>query len=132
MKNLKSKIISLAEGWKARSVAENDFLFQETSSILFELAETIDDSEVASSDENEIKHCVREDDHSARRVDTRMTFLTKEQRAALKKVYDRNPTEVYPKTYREFRKEIVPVMDCIMIKWCGMWLGIEKDGYTHS
>lgn len=21
---------------------------------------------------------------------------------------------------------------CIMVPWCGMWLGIEKDGYTHS
>jgi hypothetical protein len=20
----------------------------------------------------------------------------------------------------------------IMVYWCGMWLGIEKDGYTHS
>ena len=22
--------------------------------------------------------------------------------------------------------------DCLMIQWCGMWLGIEQDGYTHS
>jgi len=22
--------------------------------------------------------------------------------------------------------------DCLMIKWCGMWLGIETDGHTHS
>ena len=24
------------------------------------------------------------------------------------------------------------LMDCVMIHWCGMWLGIETDGYTHS
>jgi hypothetical protein len=22
--------------------------------------------------------------------------------------------------------------DCAMVHWCGMWLGIEQDGYTHS
>lgn len=22
--------------------------------------------------------------------------------------------------------------DCIMIQYAGMWLGIERDGYTHS
>ena len=21
---------------------------------------------------------------------------------------------------------------CIMVYWCGMWLGIEQDGYAHS
>jgi hypothetical protein len=23
-------------------------------------------------------------------------------------------------------------MDCVLIRWCGMTLGIEPDGYTHS
>lgn len=22
--------------------------------------------------------------------------------------------------------------DCVMVKWQGMWLGIEKDGYSHT
>jgi hypothetical protein len=22
--------------------------------------------------------------------------------------------------------------DCLMLQWCGMWLGIETDGHTHS
>jgi hypothetical protein len=22
--------------------------------------------------------------------------------------------------------------DCLMIQWCGMWLGVERNGYTHS
>jgi hypothetical protein len=78
--------------------------------------------------------------------------LTKEQRAALKRVFDRQAlTLTYcdgharadrwenyapslrPKmTYRQFRRLVVESFDCIMVPWCGMWLGIEKDGYTHS
>jgi hypothetical protein len=27
---------------------------------------------------------------------------------------------------------VVPAHDCIMVRWSGMWLGIELDGYTHS
>ncbi len=55
--------------------------------------------------------------------------LTKEQRVALKRVYDR---ESLGMSYRQFRRTVQPGWDCIMIQWCGMWLGIEKDGYTHS
>jgi putative SOS response-associated peptidase YedK len=80
-----------------------------------------------------------------------MMTLTKEQRKALKRVFDRQPLvlrwngrthtadrwENYPPlnpqmTYREFRKLVVWSFDCVMVPWCGMWLGIEKDGYTHS
>ena len=35
-------------------------------------------------------------------------------------------------TYREFRAMAQPGFGCIMVPWCGMWLGIEPDGYTHS
>jgi len=24
------------------------------------------------------------------------------------------------------------LMGCVMLPWCGMWLGIEPDGHTHS
>lgn len=36
--------------------------------------------------------------------------------------------------YRRFRKTVQPFFggDCVMVPWAGMWLGIEKDGYTHS
>jgi len=57
-------------------------------------------------------------------------YLTKAQRHALKRVYDR-PTK-WQGSYREFRRTVQPGYDCIMVKWCHMWLGIEKDGYTHS
>ena len=82
--------------------------------------------------------------------------LTKQQRTALKRVYDRQPLyrhitgalsdafEKYPlsttpqcedqnpATYRQFRRTVQHGYDCIMVNWCGMWLGIETDGYTHS
>ncbi len=72
-----------------------------------------------------------------------MMKLTKEQRIALKKVYDRgqhftgtpNKGQAWQGSYREFRRTVVPAFDgsgCIMVPWCGMWLGIETDGYTHS
>jgi hypothetical protein len=63
-----------------------------------------------------------------------MITLTKPQRRALKRKFDDNPDG--SKTYREFRKRVVPggfgSDSYIMIQWCGMWLGIEVDGYTHS
>ena len=37
-------------------------------------------------------------------------------------------------TYLQFRRTVVGAsgMDCAMVPWSGMWLGIETDGYTHS
>lgn len=72
-----------------------------------------------------------------------MSKLTREQMEALKRVYDRGPIycEVTdsrqamsgkPLTYRQFRRTAVNGFDCLMVPWCGMWLGIETDGYTHS
>jgi len=78
-----------------------------------------------------------------------MIILTKAQREALKRLYDRQPIyphltlleeqmvkrkrlTVVPITYRQFRRGVQPGPDCIMIQWCNMWLGIEPDGYTHS
>jgi len=69
--------------------------------------------------------------------------LTRQQRQALKRVFDRKPiwdsieirpgfAELRPITYREFRKTVQQGYDCIMVRWFGMWLGIESDGYTHS
>lgn len=71
--------------------------------------------------------------------------LTREQRQALHSLYLRGPlvysdgqtyshtqTDEAPLTYRQFRRCIKPAWDCIMVPWCGMWLGIETDGYTHS
>ena len=85
-----------------------------------------------------------------------MTTITREQRVAIKRVFDRTPhyfqlpyykngelvtTDVTSNqayktqpalTYKQFRKRVLHGYDCLMVQWCGMWLGIEPDGYTHS
>lgn len=72
-----------------------------------------------------------------------MIKTNRAQRLALKQVFDRQPLcapnnhavrckHERPISYREFRKTVQGGWGCIMVKWCGMWLGIEPDGYTHS
>ena len=62
--------------------------------------------------------------------------ITKEQRTALKRVYDRDHGSDQPTwaNYLAFRRTVqyASYDSCIMVKWAGMWLGIEADGYTHS
>lgn len=68
-----------------------------------------------------------------------MRPLTREQRLAIKRVYervtDKGKGDGSP-SYLAFRRRVKgpfyhndPV---IMLHWAGMWLGIERDGYTHS
>jgi hypothetical protein len=98
-------------------------------------------------------------------------ILTRPQRIALKRLYDRGPiykdrdaylrslrrpnnyVDMSPSeqwavdkelrildwdaatiSYREFRRKVRPMVadTCVMVPWCGMWVGIEADGYTHS
>ena len=109
-----------------------------------------------------------------------MQPITKEQRKAIKKVFDRGPvfegdklpsqlameagwsfiqhpehgyvwvhnkvTPIYRDaeaivtdyrlakrlTYLQFRRTVTSGFDCLMVRWAGMWLGIERDGYVHS
>ena len=87
-----------------------------------------------------------------------MVTLTKEQRKAVFKIFQRDfPNWITPFKrqtviggspvsyggtikvpsiqYRRFRSKVQPYFDgsgCVMLPWHGMWLGIEKDGYTHS
>lgn len=69
-----------------------------------------------------------------------MVRTTKAQRQAVKQIYDRDPTikvngQPMPATYRQIRKRAVPTFGCdgaITLPWAGMWLCIERDGYTHS
>lgn len=35
-------------------------------------------------------------------------------------------------TFEDFVGQCQLSTDCVMVPWCGMWLGIEQDGYTHS
>jgi hypothetical protein len=62
-----------------------------------------------------------------------MVKTTKGQRAALKRVWDRDHAGVA--SYRRFRNLVQPTFGCdgaIVVLWNGMWLCIETDGYTHS
>jgi hypothetical protein len=70
-----------------------------------------------------------------------MKRLTKQQKAALMRVFQRNdPKPDHPinrrewfRRYRKFRRTaFVAFGDCLMVPWAGMTLGIEADGYTHS
>ena len=37
-----------------------------------------------------------------------------------------------PATYRAFRRTVQHGYDCLMVQVSGMWIGIEKDGYSHT
>jgi hypothetical protein len=55
--------------------------------------------------------------------------ITREQKIAIKRLYDRASLDV---SYLQFRRTVKRGYNCLMVEWCGMWVGIEKDGYTHS
>jgi hypothetical protein len=70
-------------------------------------------------------------------------ILTKPQRRALKALFDRGPiwetiasaaSGCPPMSYRRFRRRVQPEFggSAILIHWCGIWVGIEPNGYTHS
>jgi|TARA_R110000751_G_scaffold245045_1_gene345065 hypothetical protein len=58
-----------------------------------------------------------------------MVKLNKAQRLALARKWQQNSQGM---TYRQFRATVQSGFDCVMVRWSGMWLGIEPDGYTHS
>ena len=55
---------------------------------------------------------------------------TKKQRIALKRLYLRGTG--IEESYLAFRRRVQQGFDCLMVEWCGMFVGIETDGYTHS
>lgn len=60
-----------------------------------------------------------------------MVKLTRAQRQSLYRKFSQNPDGA--ETYREFRRRVHGSFDdAVMLPWCGMWLGIETDGHTHS
>lgn len=63
-----------------------------------------------------------------------MITLTRPQRIALKRLFDRASGDAPDLTYRAFRRTVVPYIggDCILVPWAGMWVGIEPDGHTHT
>lgn len=68
---------------------------------------------------------------SLRQTGKEPMVITRAQWEAIKRKYTQNPDSA---TFQEFCDRVVVGFggDYIMLPWCGMWLGIEKDGYTHS
>ena len=69
-----------------------------------------------------------------RTIPVNEVFMTKEQVGSL---YDRWKLirETERKTFGEFLSTVQPTFGCddaVVVKWCGMFLIIEKDGYCHS
>jgi hypothetical protein len=61
-----------------------------------------------------------------------MVITTKQQRQSLYKLWRRQPNWT---RYREFRSTVQPTIGCdgaVVVPWCGMWVCIETDGYTHT
>lgn len=56
----------------------------------------------------------------------------KAQLTALLRLYQRDPGQ--HRTFLAFRRSATMSypLGCMMVQWCGMWIGIEDDGYTHS
>ena len=63
-----------------------------------------------------------------------MIVLTRAQKRALWVLYTRvkNGDSKPDITYRQFRRTVQYGYDCLMVPVWNMWIGIEKDGYTHS
>jgi len=71
-----------------------------------------------------------------------MVYLNRHQRKALARIYARMLGDALPASrfapqrgvisYRAFRRLVQPGPGCVMVRYAGMWLGIEPDGYTHS
>lgn len=56
--------------------------------------------------------------------------LNRAQVQSLFKLYQRLESPAY--SFLQFRRTVLPGYGCAMVQWCGMWIGIEKDGYAHS
>ena len=57
--------------------------------------------------------------------------FTKPQVQALFRKWNQNDQGM---TFLAFRRSayMASYDNCVMVQWCGMWLGIETDGLTHS
>ena len=57
---------------------------------------------------------------------------TEAQVRALRELFDRSPDGSPNLASFEARAQKALMDSCLMIQWCGLWVGIETDGYTHS
>lgn len=61
-----------------------------------------------------------------------MTTQFKAGDAVVWTVYGQEKRGTDQRTYKQLRRDVIGGHDCLMLHWAGMWLGIERDGYTHS
>ena len=75
---------------------------------------------------------IEDDPGAPRHKISRAQKLTRAQRNALLRIYRRDSTP--RQSYLSFRRtaQVDHLLGCVMLPWCGMWLGIEPDGHTHS
>jgi len=59
------------------------------------------------------------------------TATTPAQRDAMIEVFTRRKLEMKWPAFLA-SANLDALMGCIMVPWCGMWLGIEPDGWTHG
>ena len=85
---------------------------------------------------NSSNGCAQFEHHARRcahnRGGHRVFPITKEQRRAIHLKWQQADQGL---SYRAFRKLAIPVTaadGAVALPWCGMWLCIEADGYTHS
>ena len=68
------------------------------------------------------------------------TDLTPEQRKGLLELFGRRPLTIgltgEPMKWERFlhsaQAPAGPVFPYVFVPWCGMWVGIERDGHTHT
>lgn len=62
-----------------------------------------------------------------------MRVTTKQQREAMKRLWQR-PTLLPKESYLQFRRGVKWGFggEYLMVNRFGMWIGIERDGYTHT
>jgi hypothetical protein len=60
--------------------------------------------------------------------------LSKSQQRAVKNLYDRLEDNDDRESFLAFRRRVMPGIggDYVGILWCGMYVGIELDGHTHT
>lgn len=67
-----------------------------------------------------------------------MKTMNKQEQYAMAKLFarQRGVTQPHPGLFREYRAfrrtARYTHMGCWLVPWCGMIVGIERDGYTHT
>lgn len=59
--------------------------------------------------------------------------MTNEQHKALRARFDRDASGY--ETFDDMLAAVQPTFGCdeaVTVQWCGMWLCVEQDGYTHT